>query len=147
MCVLFDESQFIQHISILSTGVIIAVIKKSTLDPNVVKNYRPIAISSVHTKVIESFIIPSAEISANQFGFRESRGTAFACNQLNDVTSYCKSRNSSLFLARLDADKCFDSICHVSLFLELIDFLSTYQWLYNWYRKLNAVVKWNGCYV
>ena len=34
------------------------------------------------------------------------------------------------------------------LFLKLIDVLPTYQWLlyYNWYRKLNAVVKWNGCY-
>ena len=134
--------------NIFTTGVIIPVIKKSTLDPNVVKNYRPITISSVHTKAIESFIIPSAEIYDNQFGFRESRGTAFACNLLNDVTSYCKSRNSPLFLATLDAEKCFDSICHVSLFLKLIDVLPTYQWLllYNWYRKLNAVVKWNGCY-
>ena len=133
---------------ICTTGVIIPVIKKSTLDPNVVKNYRPITINSVHTKAIESFIIPSAEISDNQFGFRESRGTAFACNLLNDVTSYCKSRNSPLFLATLDAEKCFDSICHVSLFLKLIYVLPTYQWLllYNWYRKLNAVVKWNGCY-
>ena len=36
----------------------------------------------------------------------------------------------------------------MSLFLKLIDVLHTYQWLllYNWYRKLNAVVKWNGCY-
>ena len=95
------------------------------------------------TKAIESCIIPSAEISDNQFGFRESRGTAFACNLLNDVTSYCKSRNSPLFLAKFDAEKCFDSICHVSLFLKLIDVLPTYQWLllYNWYRKLNAVVK------
>ena len=79
---------------IFMTGVIdIPVIKKCTLDPNV-KNYRPITISSVHTKAIESVIIPSAEMSDNQFGFRESRGTAFACNLLNDVTSYCKSRNS-----------------------------------------------------
>ena len=76
------------------------------------------------------------------------RNIGFACNLLNDVTSNCKSRNSPLFLATLDAEKCFDSICHVSLFLKLIDVLPTYQWLllYSWYRKLNAVVKWNGCY-
>ena len=65
---------------IFTTGVIIPVVKKSTLDPNVVKYYRPITISSVHTKAIESFIVPFAEISDNQFGSRESRGTAFACN-------------------------------------------------------------------
>ena len=60
---------------IFTTGVIIPVIKKSTLDPNVVKNYRTITLSYVYTKVFVSFIIPSAEISDNQFGFRESRGT------------------------------------------------------------------------
>ena len=38
--------------NILTNGVIVSVIKKSTLDPNVVKNYRPITISSVHIKVI-----------------------------------------------------------------------------------------------
>ena len=68
-------------------------------------------------------MFPCSDISDNQFGFRDNRGTAFACNLLNDVASYCKSRNSTLFLATLDADKCFDSICHVSLFLKLIDVL------------------------
>ena len=112
------------------------------------KRRRHITISYVHTNAIESFIIPSAEISDNQFGFRESRGTAFACSLLNDVTSSCKSRYSPLIFDTLDAEKCFDSICHVSLFLKRIDVLPTHQWvlLYNWYRKLNAVVEWNVCY-
>ena len=133
---------------LFTTGVIIPVIKKSTLDPDDVSSYRPITISSVHTKAIESFIIPCSDISDNQFGFRNNRGTAFACNLLNDVASYCKSRNSTLFLATLDAEKCFDSICHVSLFLKLIDVLPVYQWilLYNWYKRLEAVVKWEGSY-
>ena len=40
-----------------------------------------------------------------------------------------------MFLAPLDAERCFDSVCHVSLFMELIDVLPTYQWLllYIWY--------------
>ena len=63
---------------IFTPGVIVPVITKSTLDPNVVKHYHPITICSVHINVIESFIIPSAEISDNHFGFRESIGTAFA---------------------------------------------------------------------
>ena len=48
----------------------------------------------------------------------------------------------------LDAEKCFDSIGHVSLFLKLINVLPIHEWLllYNWYNKLNAVVKWNGSY-
>ena len=52
-----------------------------------------------------------------------------------------------MFVAALDAEKCFDSICHVSLFLKLIHVLPIHERLvlYNWY-KLNAVVKWNGSY-
>ena len=53
-----------------------------------------------------------------------------------------------MFVAALDAEKCVDSICHVSLFLKLIHVLPVHEWLllYNWYDKLNAVVKWNGSY-
>ena len=36
----------------------------------------------------------------------------------------------------------------MSLFLKLIQVLPVHEWLllYNWYNKLNAVVKWNGSY-
>ena len=57
-----------------------------------------------------------------------------------------------MFIAALDAEKSFDSTCHVSLFLKLIHVLPVQEWLsgycykYDWYNKLNAVVKWNGSY-
>ena len=36
----------------------------------------------------------------------------------------------------------------MSLFLKLIHVLPVHEWLllYNWYDKLNTVVKWNGSY-
>ena len=39
-------------------------------------------------------------------------------------------------------------LCHVSLFIKLIHVLPVHEWLllYNWYNKMNAVVKWNGSY-
>ena len=42
----------------------------------------------------------------------------------------------------------FVAPCHVSLFLKLIHVLPIHEWLllYNWYNKMNAVVKWNGLY-
>ena len=74
------------------------------------------------------------------------RGTAFACNLLNDITSYFKSQSSPVFVAALDADVFFNSICHVSLFIKLFHGLPVHEWLllYNLYTKLNILVKWNG---
>ena len=102
----------------------------------------------MHTKMVEALILPHSDLFETQFGFRENRGITFACNLLNDITSYFKYQNSPVFVAALDADKCFDYICHVSLFLKLYYVLPVHEWLplYNWYNKLNAVVKLNGSY-
>lgn len=66
-----------------------------------------------------------------------------ACNLFTDIICHCESQQSPLFVASLDAEKCFDSVCHVSLFVKLIDILPFYQWLflYKWYKSLNAVIK------
>ena len=42
----------------------------------------------------------------------------------------------------------YQSICHVSLCLKLINVLPVQEWLllYNWYNKPNTVVKWKGSF-
>ena len=134
--------------STFNTGVIVPILKKSSLNPNVAKNYRPVTLSSIHTKLVELLVLPNVNISSSQFGFREGRGTSMACNLLNDIISYSRQQGNPLFVASLDAEKCFDSVCHFSLFVKLIDILPSYKWLflYNWYSKLNAIVKWQGQY-
>ena len=54
--------------------------------------------------MVEALILLDTDLSDTQFGFRENRGTAFACNLLNDITSYFKSQNSPVFVAALDAE-------------------------------------------
>ena len=130
---------------LFTTGLIVPILKKPTLNPNIAHNYRPITLSSIYTKMVEALILPDTDLFDTQFGFRENRGTAFACNLLNYITSYFKSQNSPVFVAALDAEYCFDSTCHVSLFLKLIHVLPVHEWLLL-YNKLNAVVKWNGSY-
>ena len=75
-------------------------------------------------------------------------GTAFGCNLLSDVLSYFKYQNSPVYLCSLDAEKCFDNICHKSLFFKLIDVIPSNHWMlcYRWYSRLCATVKWQGSY-
>ena len=123
-------------------GVIVPILKKSSLNPNICTNYRPITLSSVHTKIIELLMLPKYEVSDNQFGFRTKRGTAVGCTLLNDVMCYCNHKKSPLYVCSLDAEKCFDSIWHPALCYKLKDKISHTFWLFlvKWYKGLRDVI-------
>ena len=77
-------------------SLIIPILKKPTLDQNIPSNFRPITLSSVHTKLVEYTIMPEDNANQNQFGFRKGRGTTFATSLLNDIASYTMAKHSSL---------------------------------------------------
>ena len=131
---------------IFQKSLIIPILKKSTLDKNISTNFRPITLSSVHTKLVEYTLMPEDNVYNSQFGFRKGRGTMFATSLLNDVASYTMANNSALYVCSLDAEKCFDSIWHCGLFYKLINIISDAQWLflYNWYAKSYAQVRWDS---
>ena len=83
--------------TLFTTGLIVPILKSPTLNLNIAQNDWPITLSSIHrlpTKMVEALILPDTYLFDTQLGFRENRGTAFACNLLNDITSYFKSQNS-----------------------------------------------------
>ena len=41
-----------------TTGLIVPILKKSTLNPNIAQNYQPITLSSIHIKMVEPLILP-----------------------------------------------------------------------------------------
>ena len=59
-----------------------------------------------------------------------------------------KYQDSPLYVCSLEAEKCFDNICHTYLFYKLIDKLPPNHWVlcYKWYRNLNASIRWQGNY-
>ena len=134
--------------SVLSTGIIIPILKKPTLDTNVPNNYRPITLGSTHGKLLEILMLPQDAAHVNQFGFRNGRGTAMACNFLNDLLCLCESKGSPVYLCSLDAEKCFDTIWHDGLFYKLMGTLPRSHWLflYQWYKCMTCIVKWKGSY-
>ena len=81
------------------TGILIPILKKPTPNPNVPENYRPITLSSTHSKLIEMLIMPKDELYDTQFGFRESRGTSMPCVLTNDIASYFNDRGTPLYIS------------------------------------------------
>ena len=133
---------------VLKVGVIIPILKKSTLDVSAFNNYRPITLSSVYAKLLELMMIPDSDISVNQYGYQRLKGADFCCAMLNDLISVYNDANTPVYMCSLDAEKCFDSIWHDGLLYKLTSHMSTAHWrlLYQWYKSLCAIVRINGFY-
>ena len=131
---------------IFETGIIIPILKKATLDSNNPSNYRPITLSSVHSKVVELSLMPEDVADETQFGFRKGRGTAAAVSLAHDAVKYMNNNNSPIYICSLDAQKCFDSIWHDGLFYKLLGSIPDLHWifLYKWYRSSKAQIRWAG---
>ena len=67
---------------------------------------------------------------------------------LQDIVAYFKHQISPLHVTSLDAEKCFDNICHVGLLYKIMDKFHAPYWafLHSWYHNLDAIVKWKGTY-
>ena len=48
---------------LFTTGLIVPILKKSTLNPNVAQNYRPITLSSIHSKMVEALILQDTDLT------------------------------------------------------------------------------------
>ena len=76
------------------------------------------------------------------------RSTSFGCALLHDVVTHFSGNKSDIFVASLDAERCFDKIWHAGLLFKLMDVIPIHHWLFlcKWYNGLKAVVKWNSKY-
>ena len=90
-----------------SSGLLVPLLKKPTLDPSVPKNYRPVTISCTFSKILELYTLDASaghQFSDLQFGFVPGRGTNMATALANDVISYRTKRGSIVYACSLDAD-------------------------------------------
>ena len=131
------ESSIVKHLSSMltlcikfgivpksfSSGLLVPLLKKPTLDPSV-PNYRPVTISCTFSKILESYTLDASaghQFSDLQFGFVPGRGTNMATALANDVISYCTKRGCTVYACSLDAEGAFDVVPHSILFYKAMD--------------------------
>ena len=129
------------------------ICKDSKGDLSSLKNYRPIAIATILSKVFEMCIlrrlISYVNSSDNQFGYKKALGTDTGIYILKELLLKYHNLDSNVFLCFLDASKAFDRVNHGKLFCKLITkdvpgYLV--RILIYWYANQFMKVKWANCF-
>ena len=130
-------------------GILIPLLKKPQADPARTRNYCPVILSTVFSKIAEMCVLDQCsdhEFSDLQFGFMDGRGTSMAVSLAEDVTTYCVDRGSPVFTCSLDAESPFNGLPHPMLFYKTTNIVPDAPWRlwYFWYLNQDVIVKWNN---
>ena len=108
----------------LTKVVLIPIIKDKNGNISDKDNYRPIALASVSSKLLEMIILNRSraflQTSDHQFGFKAGHSTDMAIYAVKEISEYYLRNNSPVFLCYLDARKAFDRVNHWKLFDKLL---------------------------
>ena len=131
--------------------VLVPVIKHKVGKLNSSDNYRPIALASVMSKVLEAVLLGRLErfvlSTDNQFGFKQKHSTDLCIFALKEILEKYNRQNSTLFMCFIDASKAFDRVNHEKMFLKLSrsgvpSFLI--RILVYWYSHQTMRVRWGN---
>ena len=104
--------------------VLIPIIKDKKAKISSIDNYRPVAIASVVSKVVERILLDRLseylDTMGNQFGFKPKLGTDMCIYSLKEIIGSYSKLNGCVFSCFLDASKAFDRVKHSMLFTKLL---------------------------
>ena len=130
---------------------VLVPIHKQGKNPSVSDSYRPIALASTLSKILEwCLLIQYAShftSSDLQFGFKPNMSTSLCTGVLKSIVARYNQRGSPVFACFLDASKAFDLVRHDILFDLLLSRglpPLVVRLLHSWYAEQRLRVRWNG---
>ena len=131
--------------------LIIPLLKDKKGDITSKDNYRPIAITSIFSKVMELILLSRYKdllcTNDNQFGYKEELGSDMCILTFKEVVNYYRFYSSNVYVCYIDASKAFDRVNHWHLFSKLIERgipLLIVRLLSRWYSTQAFAVKWSN---
>ena len=105
---------------------VLAVVFKNVGERSTAKNYHPVSLLSVVSKVFEKLVnnrivdyLEKCGLSDFQYGFRSSRSTADLLTVVSDRTARAFNRSGVTRAVALDISKAFDKVWHAGLLHKL----------------------------
>ena len=133
--------------------VIMPLVKDKKGDISDVDNYRPIAITTVISKIFEHIILEKYQdllyTSHNQFGFKSGHSTEQCIFTLKQVIDFYTVNSSPIYLCFMDLSKAFDMVNHEKLFTVLYKRGFHYVFIRLirfWYSTQLFVIKWGPAF-
>ena len=132
-------------------STIVPIVKNKTGDTTSKNNYRPVAIVSACSKILEACILRFTShllySTDNQFGFKAAHSTDLCIFTLKSVVNYYLDFRSNVAACFLDASKAFDRVNHWTLFYKLLNRgipIPIVRILCFWYRTQQVCIRWGS---
>ena len=153
LCLLFNSMILHGYIcQELMDTILIPIVKDKKGNVSSKDNYRPIAITSVISKILESVILIRFQdcllTNCNQFGFKTDHATDLCTFTLKQITDYYNYNSSPVYICYLDASKAFDRLNFWILFDKLLRRgmpVIIVRLLVYWYSHQKFMVRWGSC--
>uniref|UniRef100_A0A3Q1JKY8 Reverse transcriptase domain-containing protein n=1 Tax=Anabas testudineus TaxID=64144 RepID=A0A3Q1JKY8_ANATE len=131
------------------------LLKKPSLDPSLVENYRPVSLLSFLAKTLEraafnqlsDFLSQNNLLDVNQSGFKSGHSTETALLTVVESLRVAKAAGKSSVLILLDLSAAFDTVNHQILMTALSDLGisgSALAWLRSYLSERTFKVSWQG---
>ena len=130
---------------------LVPLIKNKLKDPSDPGNYRPIAITTISSKLLESLLLSRLRhylyTSDNQFGFKSQHSTDTCIYLLKETLNYYMTSDTPVFLCFVDVRKAFDRVNYHKLLIKLHERgtpTSLIAILHVWFASQKFCVSWGG---